>query len=186
MVSTHLKNISQMGSFCPGIGVKIKNLWVATTQIMQFCSWGSTNWFVWSKSAAEVVFLGPKYLNTPWILVYLEQWKSILRTKYRNVGRNVGRNPAGKHTTIVRQVSHPGFLPMNISQAPQPSPFMLSSRCPDGRPKHFAVTKLSRPLKPSPWNLSLLWNSLLNTMPSFRFQKPFNNIVDKRTSRGKS
>ena len=87
-----------MGSFFPGFGVKIKNLWVATTQNMQFCSWGSTNWFVWSKSAAwmiifpnkpklkdvfisrsrckhKVVFLGPKYLNTPWILVYLESSK---------------------------------------------------------------------------------------------------------------
>ena len=30
VVSTHLKNISQIGSF-PQIGVNIKNIWVATT-----------------------------------------------------------------------------------------------------------------------------------------------------------
>ena len=33
VVSTHLKNISQIGSF-PQIGVKIKNIWVATTQLL--------------------------------------------------------------------------------------------------------------------------------------------------------
>ena len=30
---THLKNISQIGSF-PQVGIKIKNIWVATTKIM--------------------------------------------------------------------------------------------------------------------------------------------------------
>ena len=43
-VSTHLKNISQIGSF-PQAGVKIKNIWVATTQFCMYQREGKT-WIV--------------------------------------------------------------------------------------------------------------------------------------------
>ena len=44
VVSTHLKNISQIGSF-PQAGVKISNIWVATTQFCMYQREGKT-WIV--------------------------------------------------------------------------------------------------------------------------------------------
>ena len=55
VVSTQLKNISQIGSF-PQVGMKIENIWVATTQSSALLLW-SIPTEIWTPFATELPFL---------------------------------------------------------------------------------------------------------------------------------
>jgi len=81
VVSTHLKNISQIGNL-PQLGLKIKNIWVATTQI--------NTWFSESSLGHNTSTLCGK--EAPVITVKLGSWR-LMCSFWKNPNEASGRKP---------------------------------------------------------------------------------------------